>query len=148
MAYTCPNYHIVYSTKDRAPLNTPDIQQRLYEYSGGVARERKCRLLAAGGIADHVHLLISAHTSIAPMDLIRDIKANSSRWIHETFPAARDFAWQDGYGAFTVSASGLDTVRRYIDNQETRHRTMTFEEEFIRFLEKHGIEYDPRYVFA
>ncbi len=94
---------------------------------------------------DHLHQLISVHPTIAPSDLVRDLKANSSRWLKDVLN--RDFAWQSAYGVFSVSASDLEAVRHYINSQEEHHKRMTFEEEYIAFLTKHGIEYDPRYVF-
>ncbi len=140
--------HFAFSTKDREPLITPDIRDRLYSYAGGVARSNKCTLLVAGGMPDHVHLLIQRHPEAAEADLMRLIKTNTSGWIHETFPDARDFAWQRGYGSFSVSKSALDSVRRYIEHQEEHHKTMNFQQEFIALLQKHGVEYDPQWVWT
>ncbi len=102
-------------------------------------------LLAPGGMEDHLHQLVSIHPTIAPADLVRDLKANSSRWLKDVLQ--RDFAWQSAYAAYSVSASGLDAVRAYINSQQEHHRRRTFEEEYIALLRKNGIEYDPRYVF-
>ena len=126
----------------------PDLRQRLYDYMGGILKTNGGRLLASGGTADHVHLLATLRPKPAVSDILRDLKANSSKWMHETFPKMRAFRWQDGYGAFTVSYSNIEQVRRYITNQEQHHRRMTFQEEFVQVLERHGIEYDPRYVWA
>src|SRR5262245_44322871 len=104
---------------------------------GGIARNEKCVLLAAGGVPDHVHLLVSLSKEIAVADVLRLIKTNSSKWIHETFPAMASFAWQAGYGAFSVSYSNTDAVKRYIANQAEHHRVKTFQEEFVMFLKRH-----------
>ena len=139
--------HVVFSTKRRTPWITTEVAERLYPYIGGILRADQGRLLAAGGMPDHIHLLVSLGRQMAIAEALRLIKANSSKWIHETFPDQRDFAWQTGYGAFSVSYSHLETVKRYIANQADHHRTNTFQEEFITFLERHGIEYDERYVW-
>ena len=95
--------HIVFATKRRAPLIAEKFQSRLYDYLGGIARAHGCSLIAAGGVRDHIHLLISLSKEVSVAALVRMLKANSSKWIHETFPQTRDFAWQAGYGAFAVS---------------------------------------------
>ncbi|MBI1371916.1 MAG: IS200/IS605 family transposase [Phycisphaera sp.] len=138
--------HVIFSTRDRAAFITPDLKPRLYEYIVGIARGIDCVMLSAGGVADHVHLLLSLGKQIAIADAVRDIKGNSSKWVHEKFDTHQQFAWQAGYAAFTVSRSSLDHVKAYIARQEEHHRRMTFEEEFIAFLDRHGVEYDPRYV--
>jgi putative transposase len=145
MAHVCLHNHFVFSTKDREPQIAKEWQARLYAYIGGIARANRCHLVAAGGIGDHVHLLIGMHQSIAPSDLVRDIKANSSGWVHEELGAP--FAWQVKYGAFAVSKSGVAAVTEYINRQEEHHRTMTFQEEYLGLLKRHEIEFDPRYVF-
>ena len=142
------NCHVIFSTKNREPLITGDVATRLYEYIGGTARETGNRLLAAGGMPDHVHLVVSLGKQEAVADTVRDIKSNSSRWIHETFANLRGFAWQTGYGAFSVSLSNVDDVKRYISNQQEHHRVRTFKEEFIAFLKRHNIEYDERYIWS
>jgi putative transposase len=146
-SYTCLYYHVIFGTKNRAPQIDATIQPRLYEYLGGIVRDAQGRLIAAGGTADHVHLLVSAHPQTALSDLLRQAKAGSSRWIHQTFRGRGDFAWQDGYGAFTVSHSNLEDVGQYIAQQEKHHRRMTFQEEFIAFLDRHEIRYDDRYIW-
>jgi putative transposase len=139
--------HIVFSTKNREPYIDSDLQERLYEYIGGVIRERNSVLVAAGGIADHVHLLVSMSRELAVAPAVRDIKANSSRWVHETFPDRLFFAWQAGYGAFSVSVSCLDQVKAYIANQAEHHRKRTFQEEYRELLRLAGVEFDERYVW-
>lgn len=139
-------YHVVFSTKNRIPIITPEIQERLYEYMGGVIRNEQGILLEIGGVADHVHLLVKVPPSKAVADFMRVLKTSSSKWVHETWPEASQFAWQTGYGAFTVSHSIVPKVRRYIQEQEKHHRHMTFEEELIRILEMHGVEFEQQYV--
>ena len=141
------NIHIIFSTKNRQPLILPDVADRLYSYMGGIIRPHRSVLLAAGGVADHVHLLVSLARDLSVSDLLRLIKTNSSVWIHDTFPALAHFGWQDGYGAFSVSHSQIELVRAYIAGQAEHHRTRTFQDEFREFLKRHGIEYDERYVW-
>lgn len=146
-ALTCLHYHLVFSTKNRLPQITADLRHRLYDYVGGIIKGERGLVLAAGGTEDHVHLLVSfpAHPSLA--DFLRLIKANSSKWVHETFAQHRAFAWQSGYGAFSVSRSNDDGLRRYISTQHEHHRRMTFQEEFLEFLRRHEIPYDDRYIW-
>jgi REP element-mobilizing transposase RayT len=146
-SFTCLNYHLIFSTKHRQPLIGEEWQQRLFDYIGGIIRQQGGVLLAAGGMPDHVHLLAAISKSIAISDALRDIKANSSKWVHETFSDQAKFAWQSGYGAFSVSFSGLDPVRRYLAGQAEHHRVRTYQEEFLELLRRHEIEYDERYVW-
>jgi REP element-mobilizing transposase RayT len=146
-SYTSLYYHFIFSTKERRPRITNDIQTRLYEYIGGIVAHEKGRLLTAGGMPDHIHLLAAFTAQKAVSDLMRLVKTNSSKWVHETFSDHRDFGWQDGYGAFTVSYSNLARVKRYIAAQEEHHRRLSFQEEFLTFLKRHGIEYDERYIW-
>jgi len=138
--------HIIFSTKSRAPLISGDLAPRLYEYIGGIVRARGSVLVAAGGMADHVHLLCSLGRQISVAEALRDIKANSSKWIHETLPNHRGFAWQAGYGAFAVSFSNVPGVTRYIANQAEHHRTRTFQEELITLLRRHNLEFDESHL--
>ena len=146
-SFTCLHDHLIFSTKNRVPAITADLQPRLYEYLGGILRAEKCLLLAAGGMPDHVRLLCALHKELAVAPALRLLKANSSKWIHETFPQHRAFAWQAGYGAFAVSYSHFDRVKRYIARQAQHHRRTTFQEEFVAFLQRHHIEYDERYLW-
>ena len=139
--------HVIFSTKHREPGIAPDVAPRLYRYFAGTARENGCRLLSVGGMPDHVHLLVSIGREITVAGLVRTVKAGSSRWIHDSFPALAGFAWQAGYGAFSVSRSRLQTVTRYIERQAERHRTRTFQEEYRELLVRHGIAFDERYVW-
>jgi putative transposase len=147
-SYTDLCYHLVWSTKNREPYISPELMPRLYDYIGGIVRGEKGTLLEVGGRPDHVHLLARLHPSIAVADLLRVVKTNSSKWLRETFPDHQRFAWQSGYGAFSVSRSRMDQVRQYIQNQEAHHRRVAFKDEFEQLLRKHGIEFDPEYIWA
>ena len=148
MSYTSLNYHIVFSTKERrAHLNEEQVQA-VCRYIGGILRNQKGCLMTANGMADHLHLAVSLHPQTCLSDCLREIKASSSRWIHENYADLKLFSWQDGYSAFSVSYSGVDTVLAYIRNQQEHHHKMTFEEELISLLKKHKIDYDPKYVFG
>jgi REP element-mobilizing transposase RayT len=147
--YTKLLYHIIFSTKRREPLITKDLRDDLYSYIGGILRGQLGSLLEIGGIADHVHLLIRIRPNVAVSDIVRLVKANSSKWVNER-PDAKGrgrFAWQEGYGAFSLSPSQLHRVRRYVERQEDHHRTKTFQEEFVEFLRRHEIEFNELYVW-
>jgi REP element-mobilizing transposase RayT len=139
--------HIVFSTKHRQPFLDSELRPRLFEYVGGIARQHECALIAAGGTADHVHLLASLGRSISIADAVRVIKTNSSGWIHTEFKELRDFQWQQGYGAFAVSFSNLDAVKQYLASQEEHHRKRSYQDEFRELLRRHGLEWDERYVW-
>ena len=126
---------------------TPELQARLFQYIGGIARENKIKLLAAGGVDDHVHLLISMPSTISISKALQLIKGGSSKWIHETFPEHRLFEWQQGYGAFSIGIGDIERTINYINNQAEHHGKMDFKIEFRAFLKKHGIEYDEQYIF-
>lgn len=146
-SFTKLTYHVVYSTKYRRPTITEPIRDRLYEYIGGIIRGKNGHLIEVGGVADHIHILATFPASIAVAEMVRDIKANSAKWVNELGSLQERFEWQKGYGAFTVSASRTGAVRRYIQNQQQHHRRVSFEEEFVALLKRHGIEFDPRYLF-
>jgi len=147
VSYISSYFHCVFSTKDRRPIIDADLRERLWPFLGGIARQNKMRALEIGGGEDHVHLLLSLPATMPIAKAMQLIKGGSSKWVHETFPEQRLFAWQVKYGAFSVSASQLDTVVRYIQGQEEHHRKQTFKEEFVTLLVKHGIEYDERYLW-
>ncbi len=139
--------HVVFSTKQRYKLLHARWRKELYAVMGGIARTHKCDLLVAGGIEDHVHLLLNVHPAFSIAQTVQLIKGNSSRWINSQRKIATRFAWQRGYGAFSVSASMRDAVKHYIENQESHHRVQTFAEEYIETLRRHRIEFDEQYVF-
>ena len=139
--------HVIFSTKDRQPTITADFRPRLYEYMAGVAKKEIGVALRIGGTADHIHGLLAIRPEVSVAEAMRKWKALSSKWIHATFPASRSFGWQAGYGAFTVSRSVAPRVIEYIDDQEEHHKTVTFQEEFLAFLKRHRIEYDPRFIW-
>ncbi len=140
-------HHCVFSTKERRSMITPELQPRLFQYIGGIARENKIKLLAAGGVDDHVHLLISMPSTISISKAMQLIKGGSSKGIHETFHAHRLFEWQEGYGAFSIGIGDVERTVSYINNQAEHHGKMDFKTEFLVFLKKHGIEYDEGYIF-
>ena len=146
-SFACLHYHLIFSTKRRAPLLVGDHPVRVYTYIGGIIRSETGALVAAGGMPDHVHLLMSLSRESSVSDVLRQIKGSSSKWIHETFPELGGFAWQAGYAAFAVSYSHIDTVKQYIATQADHHRTVTFQEEYREFLRRHNIEFDERYLW-
>lgn len=141
-------YHLVFSTKNRQAWLKNGIRTRTNEYLGGAVRGEGGVALVVGGTTDHVHILSRLRQDKPISDVLRQIKSNSSGWIHRTFPEARQFAWQDGYGAFTVSPSQVEKVRHYILDQADHYKRVSFEEEFIALLKAHGIEYDERYLWG
>jgi len=142
--YTKAHFHIVFSTKSRQKLIATSVQPRLWAYMAGICSNVGIVALAIGGIEDHVHSLVELPPTMSLSKALNLLKSNSSGWMSEQ---QRGFHWQEGYGAFAVSVSNLATVKRYVLNQQAHHRKMTFEDEFIALLEKHGVQYDPRYVF-
>jgi REP element-mobilizing transposase RayT len=136
--YHSVHVHVIFTCKDRRPLITPDIQSRIYKYLAGICRKRNCHLVEGGGVDNHVHLLIGLSMTNAIADLLRDVKANSSRWVHETWPK-QEFGWQDGYAAFSVSVSMIARTRKYIRNQEEHHKKHSLEDELHGFLKMHGM---------
>ena len=145
-SYVSMHVHSVFSTRGRRNLLYRDMRQRLYRYIGGIAENERGQLLAAGGVDDHVHLLLSLPPTVGIADMMQAIKGGSSKWMKQEFEQLRDFAWQEGYGAFSVSARGVPRVKQYIDRQEARHRKQPFEEELLELLDFYGVRYDPRYV--
>ena len=139
-------YHIVFSTKDREPWMAASIRSRIHEYLGGAIRGESGIALIVNGTADHVHILAKSRQDKAISKLVGELKANSSGWISRSFREATGFAWQEGYGAFTVSESQVPKVRRYIENQEEHHRTVSFLEEFKVILRAHGLPFDERHL--
>ncbi len=143
MSLTNLLYHIVYATKERAPLITEDLRPRLHEYLGGTVRGLGGIALEVGGTDDHVHLLVKLPPNVAVSEFLSKLKANSSGWAKRQ--TGGQFAWQGRYGAFTVSESQVERVRRYIRNQEAHHRRVKFEDEFKALLRAHRVEFDESY---
>jgi putative transposase len=146
--YTSLHYHVIFSTKNREPWIAPDIEQRIWRFIGGIARGHDMTALQVGGVEDHIHALVTAPPTIAPAQIAQVLKGVSSKWIHEEFPSLKNFGWQDGYGAFTVSKSIIPEVIKYIQDQREHHRNKTFKEEYLQFLKANGIDYDERYLWG
>jgi REP element-mobilizing transposase RayT len=146
--YTSLHYHVVFSTKNRERWITPDVEQRIWAYLNGIAKENRIVPLKIGGVEDHVHLVLGMPPVLSLSKAMQLLKGGSSKWVNDAFPALGGFHWQDGYGAFTVSKSNLPEVIQYVENQREHHRTKTFQEEFLALLQRHGVEYDERYVWG
>ena len=140
------HYHLIFSTKDRVPCMQKEWRGRLHAYLGGIVNDLGGVAEKINGVEDHVHLLIGLRPTHCLADVLRDLKAGSSRWMHDEM-GLTEFAWQEGYGAFTVSVSQLEAVKNYIDQQEEHHRVKTFQEEYVEFLHKCSVEYDERYLW-
>lgn len=150
MANTYSNlfYHLVFSTKNRVNFIHQDIENRVWAYLGGIARKHNLTALQIGGIENHIHALIISKPTIEPSLIPKWLKGESSKWIHEEFSDLRSFAWQDGYGMFSVSKSNAPKVIEYIKNQRERHSEKSFEDEYIELLKLHEIDYDEKYLFG
>ena len=138
--------HLVFSTKDREPWLTPALRPSLHAYLATVARNCGCECYRVGGVSDHVHLAIVLARTITVAAVVEIVKTSSSKWIKTQSPTTSAFAWQRGYGAFSVGPSDRDALCDYIENQEEHHRTRTFQDEYRTFLAEHGMAYDERYV--
>ncbi|MBU8901938.1 MAG: IS200/IS605 family transposase [Victivallales bacterium] len=147
MGHTFSNIlnHIIFSTKDRQNMLSPEIREAVYAYLCGIARAEKCQIIRIGGIENHIHILVSLKPSLATSDFTRKIKTNSSRWIHDNYPKLKDFAWQPGFSCFSVSESAKISVMNYIENQEKHHERVLFKDELKMFLEKNSIDFDAEY---
>ncbi len=146
--YTSAYLHYVFSTKGREPLLTSALRPRVWAYMGGIARDHSMKALAVGGMDDHAHILVSLPATIALAKAAQLIKGGSSKWINETFAMKSAFAWQEGYGAFSIGVAQIEQKVAYIGNQEEHHRKKSYQQEFVEFLHRHGIEYDERYVWG
>ena len=144
--FTSLHSHLIFSTKDRVALIAKEWRDRLHAYLGGIVKGLEGVPLAIGGIEDHVHLLVGLKSSHRLGYFLRDLNADSSEWVHKIIQKQM-FAWQKGYAAFSVSPSALESVKRYILNQEDHHRRVTFQEEYVELLKASGIEYDERYLW-
>jgi len=147
MSFVNIKMHLVWSTKNREKVLHHSFRDDLYKQIGGMTKKRKHVLLAAGGIEDHVHLLVGFHQTGAVSDYVRDIKSNCSIWIKDNIQGLKGFAWQTKYGAFSVSQSNLDDVKQYISHQEKHHKSMSYQEEFFTLLKKHDIPFDSQFVW-
>ena len=139
--------HVIFSTKNRERIITPEIEPELFAYVGGNLKNHESRLLDAGGTADHVHLLVSQSKNVSLSSLMKDVKKDSSSWIKTKRISFRNFHWQDGYGAFSIGKSDIPELKEYIAGQKEHHRKRTFQEELIEFLEEYGVAYDERYLW-
>jgi len=137
--------HLIFSTKGKLPLIKPDFRADLFAYLGGIIREMQGTALIINGTADHVHMLLRIRPVHSAAEIARVLKANSSRWMHEKWSA--EFAWQTGYGVFSVSQSNVAAVTEYIAGQEEHHKKHSFQEEFVAFLKKNHVAYDGRYIW-
>ena len=144
-SYSQNHIHLVFSTKERRSLIDEQLKPRLWAYIAAICKNQQLLPFAVGGMSDHVHVLFRLPPTITLVRAVTLIKSNSSKWIRGK---GLRFAWQEGYGAFSVSSSNIDAVIRYINNQEKHHRKFTFEQEFIAMLKKHDIPFDPKYVFS
>lgn len=145
--YCSSLYHCVFSTRDRRKLIASKLQPDLWAYMGGIAREHEMKALIIGGTDDHVHLLLSLPSTKPIAKAMQEIKSSSSKWMREQC-RVKDFAWQEGYGAFSISQSLISVTLQYIANQQEHHKKHDYQEEFLAILKKHQIEYDPRYVWG
>lgn len=147
MSHTSGNIllHLIFSTKGKLPLIKPDFRADLFAYLGGIIREMQGTALIINGTADHVHMLLRIRPVHSAAEIARVLKANSSRWMHEKWSA--EFAWQTGYGVFSVSQSNVAAVTEYIAGQEEHHKKHSFQEEFVAFLKKNHVAYDGRYIW-
>jgi len=139
--------HIVFSTKDREPFIDAQIKDHLHAYLASVVREHDCEAFRVNGMPDHVHLAVRLGRTVSQSELMEVLKRSSSKWMKTQGAKYQDFAWQRGYGCFSVSPKDLDSVIVYIDNQEEHHRVVTFQEEYRKFLERSGVEFDERYLW-
>ena len=140
--------HIVFHTKYNQNLIKTDVESELYAYLGGILQKNKSVPIAINGVEDHVHILCIMSKNIALADLLEELKRNSSRWIKTKGSDYTDFAWQGGYGGFSVSQSKVDVVKRYIENQKEHHKNETSKEEYLRFLKEYNVDYDPNYLWT
>jgi putative transposase len=139
-SHSCCLVHVVFATAERRPAIREDIRERLHGFMGGIARENGIPALAVGGAADHVHLLLSLPRTVAVAKAVQLVKSGSSKWLHENIPQLRTFAWQEGYGAFSIGISQRAATVKYIETQVEHHKRISSEEEFKKFLARHGVE--------
>ena len=146
MSFSCLPIHLVFSTKYRKPWLTPELRARVFPYINGIIQQMHGKVYIINGLYDHAHIFGGLPPTIAPADAVKTIKANSSKWIHEQGLCA-DFRWQTGYGAFAIGRTEKEMIYRYVEQQESHHRIVTFQDEFLKLLDEYDVDYDPRYVF-
>lgn len=139
--------HIIFSTKRQEPLILNSIENELFAYIGGICKNLECFPIIIGGYKNHIHVLCLLSKKIALMKLVEEIKSHSSKWIKTKDSRLKNFYWQNGYGAFSVSSSQVEIVKNYIENQHNHHKVKTFQEEYIEFLNSNQIEFDQRYLW-
>ena len=139
--------HLIFSTKNRAPWLDTDVRPRMHAYLATICRDLDAEAFRVGGVADHVHLVVTLPRPLSQSALVEEIKKLSSKWITGLDPKYRQFYWQRGYGAFSLGRSQLDAVVKYVSEQEEHHRKVTFQDEFRRVLKKYGVPFDERYVW-
>jgi putative transposase len=144
----CVLVHVIFSTKDRAPILDASVLPALNGYLATVARSSGCECIRVGGVADHVHLAVRMSRTITIAQLVEELKTSSSKWLKTQSPALTGFAWQGGYGAFSIGPASLETLTRYIDTQEEHHRKRSFQQEYREFLKRYDVAYDERYVWS
>ena len=147
-SYCSNRIHLIFSTKERRKCLTDELQPKLWSYMAGIARTQGFEAMINGGVWDHIHALLALPPAVSLAKAVQFLKGSSSHWINESRACDQRFAWQEGYGAFSVSASQTADVVRYIRNQRQHHEKKSFEEEFVDFLKKHGVAYDPAYVLG
>lgn len=146
--YTKIYLHVVFSTKDCKSLIKPEFEARLWAYLGGIANRNNIKALAVGGTSDHIHLLMSISPTMPVSKAVQLLKGGASKWLNDHFFEKRTFAWQKGYGAFSVNESMVEASMHYINNQKIHHRSKTFGEEYVAFLDRHNINYDSKYILG
>jgi len=147
-SFSSVHLHVVFSTKDRTPyLADLQIRQEVHAYLGGISKTIGCQPFIVGGVADHIHMLVDLGKTISQADLVKEVKRASSIWIKEREPRLSNFAWQGGYGAFSVDHSSFDRVYRYVANQDEHHRIVSFKDEFLEILKEHDLTYDERFIW-
>ena len=140
--------HVIFSTKNREALITPEIEPELFAYMGGILKNHESRLLDAGGTADHVHLLVSQSKNLSLSSLMKEVKKGSSSWVKTKGRGLRNFHWHYGYGGFSIGKSDVQNLKKYIANQREHHRKLSFQEELVQFLDEYGIAYDQRFLWT
>jgi|SRR3989339_461318 len=140
-------FHVVFSTTGRVSLLSPELRERLFSYISGIANQNNFKIITTNGTDNHVHILLLLKPDVSVSKAVQLIKGGSSKWIHDNFSTLKTFSWQEGYGVFTVSASQINPIKQYISNQEQHHKTMTFQEEYLEFLKRNNVDYDPKYLF-